>query len=110
MNYFGFVIDVREAYMSNFKMFSVKNVIYIPLSTLKDSFHELPHEIPLIFADTVGLHSREAVLFMMEQGYSNVANLSGGIIEWERDCLPVTTDKSYRLSGSCMCQLKTREA
>lgn len=104
------MVDVRETYLSSFKMFRVENLIHMPFSRLKDSFQNLPKEIPLIFADSVGLHSREAVLFMMEMGYRNIANLSGGIVDWERDGLPVTTDKEYRLSGSCMCQLKTREA
>ena len=65
--------------------------------------------IPLIFADAVGLKSREGVLFMNAHGYENVANMAGGIVDWERDGLPLTTDISNRLSGSCMCQLKTRE-
>ncbi len=103
------LVDLREAYMSDFKMFGVKNLVYIPFSSLVSSYEQLPTEIPLIFADAVGLHSREAVKFMMEHGYENVANLAGGIVDWERDGLPVTTDKSLRLTGSCMCQLKPRE-
>ena len=42
-------------------------------------------------------------------GYDNVANMAGGIVDWERDGLPINTDVNYRLSGSCMCQLKARE-
>lgn len=106
----AFIIDVREAYLTSFKMFKVKNVICIPYSTLKDSFRQLPDDVPLIFADAVGLHSREAVIFMMGMGYRNAANLSGGIVDWDRDGLPLTTDKEYRLSGSCMCQLRPRES
>lgn len=103
------IIDVRETYISNFRMFGVRNLVYLPYSTLKDTYMRLPDDSPLIFADAVGLHSREAVLFMLEKGYQNVANLAGGIVDWERDGLPVTTDKEYRLTGSCICQLKTRK-
>jgi pyrroline-5-carboxylate reductase len=106
----AFLVDVREMYLNNFKMFRVKNIIYLPFSELAGSIKLLPLDIPLIFADAVGLHSREAVLLLSNQGYRNVANLSGGIVDWEQDGMPVTTDKEYRLSGSCMCQLKTREA
>ncbi|HLN20112.1 MAG TPA: NAD(P)-binding domain-containing protein [Bacteroidales bacterium] len=106
----AFIIDVRETYLSNFKMFGTKNVVYLPYSELTSTYQQLPLNIPLIFADAVGLHSREAVMFMMEKGYQNVANLSGGIVDWEKDGFPVTTDKEYRLTGSCMCQLKPREA
>jgi rhodanese-related sulfurtransferase len=103
------IVDVRESYMSSFKMFRVENIIYLPFSDLERSYRQLPDDKPLIFADSVGLKSREGVFFMTEHGYENIANLAGGIVDWERDGLPVTTDKSYRLSGSCMCQLKPRE-
>lgn len=103
------IIDVREDYLISFKMFGVKSVYYLPFSKLAFSYEQLPRDITLIFADSVGLKSLEAVRFMMEHGYDNVANMAGGIVDWERDSLPVTTDKAYRLSGSCLCQLKPRE-
>ncbi len=103
------LIDVREAFMNSFKMFDVKNILYLPYSELEKLYIDLPHDIPLIFADAVGLKSRESVLFIKEHGYENVANLAGGIVDWGKDGLPITTDISNRLSGSCMCQLKQRE-
>jgi rhodanese-related sulfurtransferase len=103
------IVDVRESYMSNFKMFKVDKVVYLPYSKLKKSYQNLPDDIPLIFADTVGIKSHKSVQFMKGHGYENVANLAGGIVDWERDGLPITTDIASRLSGSCMCQLKHRE-
>jgi hypothetical protein len=35
--------------------------------------------------------------------------MAGGIVDWERDGLPLKTNIEERLSGSCMCQLKPRE-
>ena len=104
------IIDVRESYMNTFKMFHVDNILYLPYSELHKCYQDLPADQPLIFADAVGLKSREAVLFMNVHGYENVANMAGGIVDWERDGLPLTTDINDRLSGSCMCQLKTRES
>ena len=104
------IVDVREDYLNSFKMFKVTNVLYMPFSGLKNKYRQLPDNVPLIFADSVGLKSREGVLFMSEQGYNNVANMAGGIVDWESDGLPLTTDISYRLSGSCMCQLKARSS
>lgn len=103
------IVDVREDYLSAFKMFTVEKVICLPLSQLKDHYKDLPDDKPLIFADAVGLRSYEGVLFMNSYGYDNVANLVGGIVDWEKDGFPVNTDINYRLSGSCMCQLKARE-
>jgi rhodanese-related sulfurtransferase len=104
------IVDVREEYMNSFKMFNVKNILYLPYSELEKFYKDLPTDILLIFADSVGLKSRESVLFMIAHGYDNVANMAGGIVDWEKDGLPLTTDISNRLSGSCMCQIKKREA
>jgi rhodanese-related sulfurtransferase len=104
------IIDVREGYLNIFKMFKVDWIIYLPFSELEHHYQDLPADKPLIFADAVGLKSRESVLFMAAQGYKNTANMAGGLVDWERDGLPINTDITARLSGSCMCQLKPREA
>lgn len=104
------MVDVREAFMNRFKMFDVPEIIYCPYSILKETFRELPDGKPMIFADAAGLHSREAVIFVLENGYAGrVVNMAGGLVEWERDELPLVIDKSEKLSGSCMCQLRPRE-
>ena len=103
------IIDVREDELSHFKMFGVPEVIYCPFSLLEENWEHLPDDIPMIFADAAGLHSKEAVRLLMEKGLVNrIANLAGGLVEWERDELPLVIDKSEKLSGSCMCQLRPR--
>ena len=87
-------------------MFHVEKVIYLPYSELGKCYQDLPADQPLIFADAVGLKSREGVIFMNTHCYENVANMAGEIVDWERVGFPLTTDISNRLSGSCMCQLK----
>jgi rhodanese-related sulfurtransferase len=103
------IVDVREEYMNSFKMFKVEKLFYLPYSELDKYFSDLPKDKPLIFADAVGLKSRESVLFMESHGYKNIANMAGGIVDWEKDGLPINTDLTVRLSGSCMCQLRPRE-
>ncbi len=104
------LVDVREEFMNRFKMFDVPEIIYCPYSIFNETFLNLPAEKPIIFADAAGLHSKEAVQFMTEHGFAGkVANLAGGLVEWERDELPLIIDKSEKLSGSCMCQLRPRE-
>ena len=103
------IVDVREEYINSFKMFKVNKVIYLPFSKLEILYDQLPSDQALIFADSVGLQSRESVIFMKAHGYDNIANMAGGIVDWERDGLPLNTDLTARLSGSCMCQLKPRE-
>jgi len=103
------IVDVREEYLTVFKMFKVEGIIYLPFSDLEKSWQQLPKDKPLIVADSVSIKSREAVVFLTQKGLHNVANMAGGIVDWERDGLPVTTDESYRLTGSCLCQLKARK-
>jgi rhodanese-related sulfurtransferase len=103
------IVDVREEYLNNFKNFNVPELLCLPKSRLVVDYESLPSEKYMIIADTVGLRSKEAVIFLKEKGFDKIANMAGGIVDWERDGLPITTDISKRLSGSCMCQLKTRE-
>jgi len=104
------LVDVREASLSCFKMFDVPEITYCPYSILEETFDNLPAGKPIIFADAAGLHSREATVLAIKKGMKGrVANLAGGLVEWERDEMPLVIDKSERLSGSCMCQLRPRE-
>ena len=105
----GAILDVREEFMSSFKTFDVPEVIYCPASTLEVSCSDLPQNKLLILADATGLHSKEVYILLNKKGFNNIANMAGGLVEWERDNLPLKIDKSQRLSGSCVCQLKPRE-
>ena len=103
------LIDVREEALSRFKMFGVPDVFYCPFSMLAETYQHLPENKPMIFADAAGLHSKEAVELLLEKGFGDrIANLAGGLVEWERDEMPLTIDQSEKLSGSCMCQLRPR--
>lgn len=103
------IVDVREEYMNRFKVVDVQNLAFYPLSELSAHWQQIPADEPVILLDAAGLRSKEAFIFLKEKGYDNIANMAGGIVEWERDGLPVVLDKSERLTGSCMCQLRKRE-
>lgn len=61
----------------------------------------------MIFADAAGIHSKEAVTFLTGKGLGeHVANMAGGLVEWERHGLPLVIDKNGRISGSCMSMLR----
>jgi rhodanese-related sulfurtransferase len=103
------LIDVREEFMNRFKMMDVPEIVYCPFSILEETYQNLPSDKPLIFADASGIHSKEAVKFLLDKGFGNrIANMAGGLIEWERDELSLFIDKNEKLSGSCMCQLRPR--
>ena len=103
------VVDVREENLRGFKSFDVPELFYLPKSKIEEQYKDLICDRYMIFADTAGLRSKEAVIFLNEKGFQRIANMAGGIIDWERDGLPVKINIEERLSGSCMCQLKPRE-
>lgn len=102
------VVDVREATLTGYKRFGVSSVVYLPYSQLGEACETLSRSHPLIIADSVGLRSHEAMVLLKEKEFTNIANLAGGIVEWERDGLPMSIDRSEQLDGSCMCQLRPR--
>ena len=103
------LVDIREDYALVMKTFDVPGVIYISDSRLKESFDELPRDRPLILADSVGLRSREAVALLQQQGYVDVANLNGGILDWEGAGLPTKVDPQELWAGQCACRLRPRK-
>jgi rhodanese-related sulfurtransferase len=76
------------------------------MSIIKEHYIDIPTNRIIIAADAVGLHSREAIEFLKSKGMENLANMAGGLVEWERDGLPVKVDESEMFTGSCMCQLR----
>ncbi len=103
------ILDVREEYINQFKGFSAPVVIQIPLRQLESEYSRLPKDKLIIVADSSGLHSKEAIALLKGKGFTQLANLAGGFVEWERDGMPCVRDKSQQLSGSCACQLRARE-
>lgn len=101
-------IDVREDYEIGYKKFEVKNLFYIPFSDFINKIESLPKDKLLIIADSYGLRSKETVKKLIDKGFTKVANLNGGILDWERDGLPLVVDKKQELNGPCPCQLKTK--
>jgi rhodanese-related sulfurtransferase len=100
-------LDVRPEYMRS-KLFDVPNLINYPYTEIENQLSNLPHDSVIVVADAVGIRSKEVAIKLLKAGFKKVYNLVGGIVEWERNQLPVVSDKSKVLSGSCMCQLKVR--
>jgi rhodanese-related sulfurtransferase len=103
------IIDVREEFMSHVKTFDVPEILIFPLRTLKEDFDKLPKNRYLIFADATGVKSRPAMEFAAKMGLTAVANLAGGLVEWERDGLPTLTYQKLIVSGRNKCEFVHKE-
>lgn len=101
------IVDVREDYEIAIKDFGVSGKLFCPFTEFEKLCNTLPKDRPLIVADCVGIHSRDAALILIAKGFTRVANMAGGIVDWERDGLPMKTDVET-MNGPCPCQIKSR--
>jgi len=100
------LVDLRDGLERNGREFDVGNVVLMTAAELAEGFASLPRDRPIILADCVGLGSKKAQRFLLEQGYTDVASLNGGMVDWERDGLPTRIDRNEELSGGCACRLR----
>ena len=105
----AFVVDLRTELETEIKAFGIENVIYLPYYELDNKWESLPLDKPLILADAVGLHSREAAEKLNSKGYHEIASLSGGIADWEKDGMPMKPGKYQPLNGPCPCMIRPHE-
>jgi len=81
------ILDVREPY--EYEAGHIPGVTLIPLGELPNRLAEVPTDKPVIVTCRSGNRSGQAVNFLRQQGYTNVHNMSGGFIAWERAGYPV---------------------
>jgi len=99
------IVDIRPEYETSYRVFDVPKVFYLPGDLYRDKFQLLPKDILLIVADSSGNRSKEVAYYLIEQGYTKVACLAGGVIEWDRDGLPLSKNVDYEMVGGCACRL-----
>ncbi|OHD76577.1 MAG: hypothetical protein A3J97_05255 [Spirochaetes bacterium RIFOXYC1_FULL_54_7] len=101
------LVDLREAYETNFRVFDVDEVLYLPWTVFATRMRVLPRDHALILADAAGIYCREAAALLVSAGYTNLAKLSGGMIDWDAAGCPVLKDVEYELGGQCACKIKS---
>jgi rhodanese-related sulfurtransferase len=102
-------IDIRPDYETVAKRIVVKTIVYLHWKEFEQEYHILDQNKNFIVMDEVGLHSKEIVKFMMENGFQHAASMAGGIFDWERDGLPMDIDPGELLTGSCACTMKPKK-
>lgn len=91
------LVDVRELNEINELAYGVINQMVIPLSEFEDRYAEIPKDQEVIIACKSGGRSLKAVYYLMNQGYTDVYNMKGGILKW--------TEKGFSVQGNT-AQLK----
>jgi rhodanese-related sulfurtransferase len=74
------VIDVREGW--ELQLASIPDVVHVPMNELPERLSEFPRDAETIVMCHAGGRSMRVAQFLAIQGFTNVANLTGGISAW----------------------------
>lgn len=74
------LVDVREPHEADFC--AIDGAILIPLGQLANRIDELPKGQPLVIHCHHGRRSAQATAYLLQQGFTDVRNLEGGIDAW----------------------------
>ena len=85
-----FVLDVREP--EEFKAGHIDGAVNVPIRTLAQSLNKLPADksTPIAIVCKSGIRAAYATMSLKLLGYSNVKDVVGGMLAWEKEGLPVT--------------------
>src|SRR5258706_15628204 len=77
------VLDVREPW--EIAIASLPDCLHIPLNEIPERLKELDAQSAIIVMCRSGGRSQVAADFLLNQGFTSVSNLAGGIIAWARE-------------------------
>jgi rhodanese-related sulfurtransferase len=81
------LVDVREP--EEWRAGHAPGAVHIPLGQLPARMGELPRDGEIVTVCRSGNRSARAADLLRRAGYQRVHNLTGGMIAWSRDGLPV---------------------
>ena len=83
------IVDVREP--DEFAAERAEGVALLPLSQFRDRYAELPKDRPLLIVCQSGSRSASATMFLRQNGWTDVRNVTGGTTAWRQAGLPIRT-------------------
>lgn len=81
------LLDVREPAELRIARYPM-HVVHIPMGVITQRFAELAKDAEIVCACRSGGRSAQVVQFLKQKGFTNVANLEGGILAWSRQIDP----------------------
>jgi glyoxylase-like metal-dependent hydrolase (beta-lactamase superfamily II)/rhodanese-related sulfurtransferase len=83
------IVDVREPDEFEGPLGRIPGAISIPLGQLNARAGELAKDRPVVTVCRSGARSAQASVMLQKLGFSDVANLAGGMLRWRSDVHPV---------------------
>lgn len=76
----GLLLDVRTP--DEYAARDIEGSKLIPLQELPERLGEIPKDVPIVIHCKSGMRSANACVFLSQKGYTQLANLTGGIDAW----------------------------
>jgi rhodanese-related sulfurtransferase len=83
------IVDVREP--DEFAAGRIAGVALLPISQFVARHAELPKDRPLLIICAAGSRSSSATMYLLQAGWTDVRNVTGGMTAWSAAGLPVRT-------------------
>jgi len=85
-----FVLDVREP--DEFQVGHIEGAVNVPIRTLAKNVAKLPQDkaTPITVVCKSGIRAAYGTMTLKLLGYTNVKDVAGGMLAWEKDSLPIT--------------------
>jgi len=83
------ILDVREADEFTGPLGHIDGAVLIPLGQLAARLEELARGRPIVAVCRAGSRSAQAVSILQQAGFSEIANLNGGMLRWRAEGYPV---------------------
>ena len=79
-----FLLDVREP--SEYQYAHIENSTLIPLNQIPNRLAELNIDREIVVICHHGMRSQQAANYLIQSGFKNITNLTGGIDAWSCIC------------------------
>ena len=83
------IVDVREP--DEFARARIGDVVLMPISQFVARHKDLPKDRPLLMLCAAGSRSTSATMYLLQAGWTDVRNVTGGMMGWQAAGLPVRT-------------------
>jgi sulfur-carrier protein adenylyltransferase/sulfurtransferase len=80
------LLDVRDPH--EWEISSISEELRIPKSQVMARATEIPRDREVVVYCRTGVRSRDSILMLQNQGFTNLVNLKGGITAWAREVDP----------------------
>lgn len=81
------LVDIRER--DEFMSVRIEGCLFIPMSQLGVRIDEIPKDRPVMLICASGSRSTSATAYLLQNGWTDVGSVAGGIDGWQRLGLPV---------------------